>query len=161
MKAVRYYLDYIGHQLASNSRHGTHSPFVYQLVDEVVYAQRQPDEAQDKAERLIARLIQRFKPRQVYRLGHVSPPDGQLDFVVFQVDHNLKTNEDLLHELLPKLHQGSILVVTAIYRSNDTKRFWRSIKAIPGVTVTIDLFHVGLVFFHLGQAKEDFRIRFC
>lgn len=160
MDAIRYCLDYINHRLTSKSRHGTHSPFVYQLVDEVVYAKRQKGEANDKVQRLIDRLMRRFNSRQVYRLGSALPPDGPLDIIVFQADYNPKTNEHFLHELLPKLHQGSVLVVTAVYHSNDTKQFWRSIKAIPGVTVTIDLFDVGLVFFHVGQAKENFRIRF-
>ena len=37
---------------------------------------------------------------------------------------------------------------------------WETIKEHPRVTVTIDLFFIGLVFFKSDQAKEDFIIRY-
>jgi hypothetical protein len=40
------------------------------------------------------------------------------------------------------------------------KEAWEEIKANPEVSVTIDLFYIGLVFFKKGRVKEDFRIRF-
>ncbi|ULT27349.1 hypothetical protein KUH03_11725 [Sphingobacterium sp. E70] len=34
---MNYHLKYWRHYFISHSRHGTHSPFVYKLVDEVIY----------------------------------------------------------------------------------------------------------------------------
>ena len=36
---------------------------------------------------------------------------------------------------------------------------WHIIKQHPKVTVTIDIFHLGIVFFRKEQAKEHFTIR--
>ncbi|MBL7882976.1 MAG: class I SAM-dependent methyltransferase, partial [Bacteroidia bacterium] len=37
---------------------------------------------------------------------------------------------------------------------------WEEIKRHPKVTVTIDLFFIGLVFFRKEQAKQHFIIKF-
>jgi len=157
MCSWRFYVDYLIHFVCSNSRHGTHSPFVYGLVDKVFYGKRQPGEPRDKVERLIARLISRFQPSAVYTLG--DPLPQQLDFVVVK-GGDPEWIKCQLDEILPNLNQHSVIVFKDIYRSSGTKRLWREAKEEPAVTVTIDLFYVGLIFFHSGQARENFRIRF-
>ena len=37
---------------------------------------------------------------------------------------------------------------------------WSAVKAHPRVTVTIDLYNMGLVFFRTEQAKEHFTLRY-
>lgn len=160
MASLRFYFDWVTHFLAANSRHGTHSPFIYQLVDKVVYAKRRASEPPDKVKRLIVRLIDWFQPGTVYDAqGSKLPPTSGLDFVIVDCVGPEKLTAQM--ELLwPQLHAGSVLVVSGLYRDAEAKALWQSIKIKREVTVTIDLFRVGLVFFHLGQAKEDFKIRY-
>lgn len=40
------------------------------------------------------------------------------------------------------------------------ERAWERIKAHPRVTVTVDLYDLGLVFIREGQAREHFRLRY-
>ena len=40
------------------------------------------------------------------------------------------------------------------------KQAWTQIKAHPQVSVTIDLFKLGLVFFRKEQKKENFKLYF-
>ncbi len=158
MHAWRFHMDYFLHFLSSKTRHGTHSPFVYQLVDEVIYAKWQTDEPKDKVNQLIDRLILRFKPVQVYKLGD-EWPEGELDFVIAERnDADIVSRQ--LQQLEHRLHSGSVVVLEGIYQNAGMKRIWRFAKAKPEVSVAIDLFHVGLIFFHRGQAKESFKIRF-
>ncbi len=158
MHGPRFYVDYALHFLTSHSRHGTHSPFVYQLVDEVIYVPRKKQESPDKVERLICRLVSRFSPGCVFRIGDPQPT-RPLDFVIADGDH-METVASQLWQLWPQLHAGSVLILIGIYRNSEMKELWRTIQERSDVTVTVDLFHLGLVFFHEGQAKEDFRIRF-
>ncbi|MCB0795296.1 MAG: class I SAM-dependent methyltransferase [Flavobacteriales bacterium] len=51
------------------------------------------------------------------------------------------------------------LVLDDIHWSQGMENAWKAIQERPRVMVTIDLFHMGLVFFHSGQAKEHFRVR--
>ncbi|SEO22110.1 hypothetical protein SAMN05192574_106138 [Mucilaginibacter gossypiicola] len=37
MYNIRYGLNYLRHRLGANNRHGIHSPFVYKLIDTVIY----------------------------------------------------------------------------------------------------------------------------
>ncbi|GGC24426.1 hypothetical protein GCM10011386_15480 [Parapedobacter defluvii] len=158
MRSPRFYVDYILHFLTSHSRHGTHSPFVYKLVDEVIYAPRRSQEPLGKVERLIARLIARFTPDTVYRIGEPLPT-YPLDLVIVN-GNDVDRLTSQLRQLWSQLHTGSVLVLIGIYRGKQMRKFWRTLQKRPDVTVTVDLFHLGMVFFHEGQAKEDFRIRF-
>lgn len=142
----------------SHSRHGTHSPFVYQLVDEVIYAAPSKGASPDKVKQLIERLTLRFIPQTVHRTGNALP-QHPLDFVVAE-GGGAETTAAQLRELWPQLHADSVLILIGIYRNKRMKVLWRTVQERPDVTVTIDLFHLGLVFFRSGQAKEDFRIRF-
>jgi hypothetical protein len=57
-------------------------------------------------------------------------------------------------------HEGSIFIFDDIHWSKEMELAWEEIKNHPKVTVTLDLFKIGIVFFHTGQMKQHFRIRF-
>lgn len=156
---LRLYLDGLIHFLSANSRHGTHSPFVYQLVDEVIYPKRRPGEPNDREQRLIARLIKRFQPDTVYTADNGCPQNLPLDFLVVDCADFGKAAAQV-EACWGQFHSGSVLVLSGFHLHEETKALWESIKAKADVTVTIDMFRLGLVFFHAGQAKEDFRIRY-
>lgn len=261
MASARFFKDYILHCFQSNTRHGTHSPFVYQLVDQVVYNFEKQDfympieylrdELMEdhriltitdlgagsmlnngkkkkvstlaknalkppRVAKLIARLAQEFKPKTVIELGtclglttlylsKASPSssiitvegcpetasiaqenfdimnttnvdikiggfDGvfpevlagleAVDFLFVDGNHRKSATLDYFYQSLSKTHEGSLLIFDDIYWSTGMKEAWEEIKKHPSVTVTIDLFYIGLVFFKTDQAKEDFKIRF-
>lgn len=61
---------------------------------------------------------------------------------------------------LDRFHPGTLLIIKGIYNNSEIKAAWKEIKAHEQVTVTVDLFWIGLVYFRKGQAKEHFKIRF-
>ncbi len=83
----------------------------------------------------------------------------QLDFVFIDGNHRKDATLNYFKWCLPKLGDNSVMIFDDIYWSSGMKEAWDEIKAHPGVTVTIDLFWIGLVFVRKGQAKENFSIK--
>ena len=61
--------------------------------------------------------------------------------------------------LLPKTHNDSIFIFDDINWSKGMQEAWNKIKAHPQVSVSIDTFFWGMVFFRKEQVKEHFKIR--
>jgi predicted O-methyltransferase YrrM len=261
MLNFRFAKDYLLHRLRGKSRHGLHSPFVYRLVDEVIYdksPKKVYGEIEDiraglladqtlitvtdlgagslvnnnrqkkisaiarnalkppKLAQLLYRLVNDLQPRNMIELGTClgttslylkkAAPKAQLftlegcpqtagiaasvfekagikdiklitgnfddtlpgvinsldqlDFVFVDGNHQKDATLKYFEWCLPKVHESTLLIFDDIYWSEGMKEAWAEIKAHPQVTVTVDLFWIGLVYFKKGQVKEDFLIRF-
>ena len=60
---------------------------------------------------------------------------------------------------LPFINENTVFIFDDIYWSSEMKQAWQQIKGNSQVSVTIDLFDMGLVFFRKGQKKQDFLLR--
>lgn len=259
--ALQFISDFLKHRLTAKSRHGTHSPFVYKLVDEVIYdfnakteyitIEQQRKKLLDddtlitvtdlgagshlnknrtkkvkeiaknalktpRLAQLIYRLAKNANPSNLIELGtclgittaYLSKacPDAEiitiegcpetakkayqnfqdlelenvelqvgnfdelltrvvehfpkLDFVYIDGNHRKDATLNYFNWCLPKVHEDTLLIFDDIYWSKGMKEAWEEIKSHPEVTVTVDLFWIGLVYFKKGQAKEHFKIKF-
>ncbi|WP_207533839.1 O-methyltransferase [Desertivirga arenae] len=253
--------SFIKHRLKAKTRHGIHSPFVYKLVDEIIYNYSFQDAYKEveslrkellkderfiritdlgagshvnnnkqkqvrqiaknalkpaKLAQLIYRLAQERKPRNIVELGTClglttsylakAAPDAKvisiegcpetakvasenlqklhasntqlltgnfdivlptvidaadkLDFVFVDGNHRKEATLNYFKWCLPKVNENTLLVFDDIYWSKGMEEAWEEIKAHPQVTVTVDLFWIGLVYFKKGQQKEHFYIKY-
>lgn len=83
----------------------------------------------------------------------------QADFILFDGNHRLKPSLQYFNEALPFAHENSVFVFDDIYWSEEMKAAWHEIKKHSQVTITIDLYEMGLVFFRTGQNKQHFKLR--
>jgi predicted O-methyltransferase YrrM len=84
----------------------------------------------------------------------------QLDYVFFDGNHKKAPTLNYFNLCLSKTHNNSLFIFDDIHWSDEMEQAWEIIKNHPQVTVTIDLFFLGLAFFRKEQVKEDFVIRF-
>lgn len=254
---LQFFADYLKHQFTAKTRHGTHSPFVYKLADEVIYdfsikSDYKAIEAQRKKllndQRLIAitdlergknqskkvsqiaknalksprlaqliyRLVANHQPTDMIELGtclgitsaYLSKAQSnanlltiegcpqsaevarqnfqdlglnnvelqvgnfndllpraiaereQLDFVYIDGNHTKEATINYFQWCLPKVTENTLLIFDDIYWSEGMKQAWEEIKNHSDVTVTVDLFWIGLVYFRKGQAKEHFKLKY-
>lgn len=261
VKRIKFLLRYFQYLLNSKNAHGVHSPFVYDLVTEVIYkdcqyytflrinqlrSQLEKDfteiDVKDfgagsyhsnlqkkkigeiyksaakskKYGELLFRLTNRFSPKTILELGtslgisaiylasackqanlvtieaseEISKHAknnfqfmklvnativtntfenalsssiqklGKLDLVFFDGNHRKEPTLKYFEECLLSSHNESVFILDDIYWSDEMAEAWKEIKAHPQVTVTIDLFFIGLVFFRKQQVKEHFVIRY-
>ncbi len=84
-----------------------------------------------------------------------------IDLLFIDGNHRGDATLTYFRESLKKLGPSSIFIFDDIHWSPDMEEAWRQIKADSSVTLTIDLFFVGLVFFNPDfKVKQDFTIRF-
>lgn len=77
------------------------------------------------------------------------------------VDGNHNGDQTLAYfELLRKYaHNDTVLIFDDIYWSPEMNQAWKQIIAHPEVTLSVDTFYWGFVFFRKEQQKEHFKIR--
>lgn len=60
---------------------------------------------------------------------------------------------------LEDANDKTVFALGNIYATPQMQHAWGKIKANPNVTVSIDTYHLGLLFIRRGQAKQHFTIR--
>ncbi|RZK49998.1 MAG: class I SAM-dependent methyltransferase [Pedobacter sp.] len=84
---------------------------------------------------------------------------SHIDILYVDGNHTEEATLRYFEWALEKVDENSLIIFDDIYWSAGMKAAWEKIKAHPQVTVTIDFFWIGLVYFRKGQAKEHFKIR--
>lgn len=83
-----------------------------------------------------------------------------IDFVFFDANHRYEPTVRYFETCLAKKHNDTVFVFDDIHWSDEMEQAWAYISKHPSVSVTIDLFWVGLVFFRHEQPKQDFVLQF-
>lgn len=94
-------------------------------------------------------------------LNRLQAENRSLDFVFIDGNHRKEPTLRYFMELLPLIREHSVVVFDDIHWSEEMEQAWKEIKKSPEVTLTIDLFFIGVVFFRKeNKVKQDFTIAF-
>ncbi|MCB0768019.1 MAG: class I SAM-dependent methyltransferase [Flavobacteriales bacterium] len=94
------------------------------------------------------------------KLPEVLRQMGSVDLAFIDGHHALEPTLEYFESILPYAHPGTVFVFDDIHWSRGMEQAWATIKDDPRVTVTVDLFDLGLAFLRTGQAKEHFTLRY-
>ncbi|HFS66904.1 MAG TPA: class I SAM-dependent methyltransferase, partial [Flavobacteriia bacterium] len=81
------------------------------------------------------------------------------DLIYFDGNHQKTPTINYFESCLKVAHNDSIFIFDDIYWSKEMTEAWEYIKSHQKVAITIDFFHLGIVFFRKEQVKENFIIR--
>jgi len=85
---------------------------------------------------------------------------NKFDLVYIDGNHQRDATIHYFNLLLTTVHNETLFIFDDIHWSKEMEAAWNFIKEHPKVTVTIDTFQWGFVFFRKEQAKENFVVRF-
>ena len=81
------------------------------------------------------------------------------NLIYFDGNHSKKATLEYFELLLPTIDNETVWIFDDIHWSKEMEEAWEIIKNHSKVTVTIDTFQWGIVFFRKEQEKEHFVIR--
>ncbi len=94
---------------------------------------------------------------EYFKTHNLQPKTHNL--IYFDGNHSKQATLEYFELLLPTITNETLWIFDDIHWSIDMEKAWKIIQNHPKVTVTIDTFQWGLVFFRAKQEKEHFVIR--
>lgn len=86
-------------------------------------------------------------------------PSKKYDLIFVDGNHNKESTLRYFELLLKNTTSDSVLIFDDIYWSPQMTEAWEEIRQHPKVTVSVDTFQWGVIFFRTEQQKEHFTIR--
>lgn len=83
----------------------------------------------------------------------------RFDYIFIDGNHRYEPTVGYFQQLLPYIADGGCVVFDDIYWSEGMAQAWREICAHPSVSLSLDLFKMGIVFVRRPQRKEHFVVR--
>lgn len=85
----------------------------------------------------------------------------KLDFFYIDGNHQYEATKKYFEMALKKKHENSVFIFDDINWTEGMQKAWEEIKSHPEVTLSLDLFYVGIIFFRKEQKeKEHFTLKY-
>lgn len=85
--------------------------------------------------------------------------DTSFDAVIFNNTTDIEAISTTFNTLITKAHNNSVFMFNAIHASKQMTEIWNIIISNSKVSVSIDCFSMGFIFFRKEQPKQHFTIR--
>ncbi len=152
--ALHSVIERLRYRLAAKGRHGTHSPFVYDLVENVLQDKARKAKGTHKYSKLLNALTEHYHYHSMLNLndpGTTAHVNGVPDMVMLPAASPDQWQQ-LVHICAPTLLGGGLVIVPSIHRSKAHTDAWRALCKDGFIKLSIDLYAIGLLF-----AKPEFK----
>lgn len=161
------FVSYLKFLAKSTNQHGVHSPFVFQYVTKCLYSRKKLHGK--KSINVLLKTIGYFGFETVGIKNN-----GGAKELVKQIFPKVRFDENPLDLLFVdemdmtffqkicsegKLHNDSLILIDSIHDDQKNLEQWNRLIALPEITVSIDMYHCGLISIRREQVKEHFTIR--
>lgn len=99
----------------------------------------------------IESLVGPFRERLPEALSRIDT----LDLLFLDGDHRRGASLEYFEQCLAKAHNDSVFVIADIHWSPQMERAWNAIRRHPRVRISIDLFHLGVLFFRREHQQPE------
>jgi predicted O-methyltransferase YrrM len=82
-----------------------------------------------------------------------------IDMAYIDGNHRRKPTVNYFRQILPFTHEHSVIIIDDIHWSHEMQQAWNEIIQLPQITVTVDLFRMGIIFFRKELSKQHFVLR--
>jgi predicted O-methyltransferase YrrM len=84
----------------------------------------------------------------------------KIDMAFFDGNHLYEPTLRYFSQSLPYASENAVFIFDDIHGSEEMEKAWNEIRQHEKVSISIDLFRMGLVFFRKGIEKQHFIIRY-
>ncbi len=116
--------------------------------------------AQANFEKLKAKNIHLLVSEFSKALNKLSNQKQKFDFVFIDGNHRYQATLDYFEKIKSLTHNDSILVFDDIHWSKGMENAWHEIIADKSVSLSLDIFQFGIVFFKKELSKQHFVLRY-
>ncbi len=118
------------------------------------------DIAQGNFEKLKAKNINLLVSDFSEALNKLSGQNEKFDLVFIDGNHRYNATVDYFERLKTLTHNNSILIFDDIHWSRGMQQAWQTIVADKSVTLSLDVFQFGIVFFKKELSKQHFILKY-
>jgi len=92
-------------------------------------------------------------------LPKIISANNSFDIIFFDGNHQLNPMLTYFNLCLKSISNNSLFIIDDIHLNQDMEKFWEQVITHKSVSVSIDLFYYGILFFRKEQPKQHFIIR--
>ncbi|NDV44434.1 hypothetical protein [Flagellimonas sediminis] len=158
--------SFLAFLLKSTNEHRVHSPFVFNFVTKCLYNKKKYQK--NKSINVLLKSIEYFEAQNaiiqdsgIRKLVTEIFPKVQFEQQILDVLFLENLSPSKFNALLTegRFHNDTMLMIDDIYGDKKKLEGWNNLIAQSEITVSMDLYHCGILFIRREQVKEHFTIR--